>query len=75
MEPVDFPAANLSLGPPDDFKGECVPLRVEKTERGYSSHWKPSPEELAILNAGGNVRLNVHSNAHPPVWIDTVKGE
>lgn len=34
------------------------------------SVWRPTAEELAVLNAGGYVTLNMLSNAHPPVRLD-----
>lgn len=32
---------------------------------GYKSFWKPSPEELAILNAGGYVDVEMLGGMHP----------
>lgn len=29
--------------------------------------WKPSPEDLAILNAGGNVEIGMMGTVPPPV--------
>jgi len=31
--------------------------------------WKPTPEELELLNSNGCVALHVHSASHPPVWV------
>ena len=33
------------------------------------SAWEPTPEELAVLRAGGRVVLRVLGRGHPPVWI------
>lgn len=32
--------------------------------------WLPTPEELALLNAGASVHLRVLGTAHPPVMIE-----
>lgn len=49
-----------------------LPVRVERDEAGrawgYSSMWKPTPEELALLNAGGAVRVTV-VGAQPPIDV------
>lgn len=48
-----------------------LPVRVERDARGpwgYSSMWKPTPEELELLNAGGAVRVTV-VGAQPPIDV------
>lgn len=34
-----------------------------------TSCWEPTPRELALLNAGGAVRLTILGTAHPPVLL------
>lgn len=34
------------------------------------SYWKPTPEELELLNSNGHVVLMVHSGQHPPVNVE-----
>lgn len=34
-----------------------------------TSVWEPTPEELAMLNAGGAVRLTILGSGHPPVML------
>ena len=34
-----------------------------------TSAWEPTPKELAVLNAGGTVRLTIVGNVHPPVML------
>ncbi len=58
-------------------RGECGALPVFIHERGterqiFTSYWKPSAEDLAKLNAGEHVRLDVWS-LHPPVWLSVDK--
>lgn len=38
---------------------------------GMTSLWEPTPKELAMLNAGGAVRLTILGTIHPPVLITT----
>lgn len=34
-----------------------------------TSVWEPTPNELAMLNAGGAVRLTILGTGHPPVML------
>jgi hypothetical protein len=56
--------------------GDCGGLWVRETQPGRfiesESAWEPTPEELAILNAGGSVILRV-VGAQPPVMIYVAK--
>jgi hypothetical protein len=48
--------------------GECGKLPVRAEGRQFSSAWQPSPDELAMLNAGGCVVLTVFGG-QPPVML------
>lgn len=37
------------------------------------SYWKPTPEELAQLNAGAHIQLSVVGTSHPPVSVDVAR--
>ncbi len=53
--------------------GEIVGLPVQFFSgafRGYRSVWRPSPEELALLNAGGGIMLDVIAPAVFPVALN-----
>ena len=70
MEPVKFKGANCVYTAP-----ECkdLPACEQKDENyGFSvtSCWKPSEEDLAILNAGGCICLTV-AGGQPPVSLWT----
>lgn len=39
------------------------------------AHWKPSPEELAILNAGGHITVGVWSLPIPPLSVKAVAAD
>jgi hypothetical protein len=76
MNPIEFEGQTVLLGPPPGTpRGECGALPVKRVQVGtfggyFMSYWKPTPEELAALNAGAHVALAVHGGAHPPVWLD-----
>ncbi len=36
-----------------------------------TSAWEPTKKELAVLNAGGSVRLTILGTVHPPVIMTT----
>jgi hypothetical protein len=69
MRPVPIKDQNADFAKPKDWDesvfGPCgsLPIRREvagHNGRAYTSHfsnWKPSAEELAVLNAGGVVEL------------------
>ena len=56
-----------------------VPLPVRKhVEDGFaciSSFWRPTPEELAALNAGGVVMLTVLGNGISPTRLQVVQSD
>jgi len=64
MLPVQFKTANLTL-----VGSGCADLPVVRRDRFFHSVWKPSAEELAILQAGGSVHLAVMGFVHPPVRL------
>ena len=73
MEPVKFVGANsIYTGP---GCGELPALEAKDENYGLSvtSCWRPSAEELEILNAGGCVCLTV-AGGQPPVllWVQQV---
>ena len=80
MQFVDFPQANHTFGKPSDMTDDqCGALRVyhrnvdiegEKFPASTSA-WKPSEEDLARLNAGGFIYLDIISSGHPPVAVYT----
>lgn len=78
MNPTQHPSNNLVLGAPVGWnQGDvcCHALAVTKgmTPEGQPvvvSFWRPTAEELALLNAGGLVALCVHGHTMPPVWLE-----
>ena len=65
-----------AMGAPADWNapkdGNCCTLHVRMVRQGRhmaaQSAWEPTPDELAILNAGGSVILSV-VGAQPPVML------
>jgi len=75
MNTHQHPSCNFVLDPP---KGDtdCRPLPILRmTDTGglpvVVSFWKPTPEELAQLNAGGVVALHVWGRTHAPLYVGT----
>lgn len=82
MIPVKFPEANIAEATkPKDWKDEdCASIPVWFGERAlpsglmvpcFVSYWKPSPEELADLVAGGGVYLSIIAKGLPPASLFT----
>jgi hypothetical protein len=80
MHFVDFPGTNHSFGKPQEMRDDqCGTLRVKRgfTDVGgdvypvNTSGWKPSEEDLARLNAGGLIYLNIFGSGHPVVSVST----
>lgn len=60
------------LGDPDEGVAD-LPITRGKLPDGIlcvRSYWKPSPEELADLNANGCIILSVFGSTHPPLRMD-----
>ncbi len=78
MRPVHFEDQTLIMGaPPGTPPGKCggLPMRIGQSKiwpgaNTFTSYFKPSPEELAALNAGACVELTVHGIVHPPVAVN-----
>jgi hypothetical protein len=57
---------------------ECTPApitRIRYTQDDVytvSTFWRPSPEDLAVLNAGGFVRLELWGTTMPPANVTAV---
>lgn len=71
------------LAPPENWNpqehGDCVALAVRVAQDAglisIASAWRPTPEELVLLNAGGVVVLNVLGRSHPAVSLAVEQGE
>lgn len=72
MKPVKFEGMNCTYTAPDceDLPARC---ELEGEHLSVLSAWKPSEEDLKLLNAGGCVCLSV-LGGQPPValWVQEV---
>lgn len=73
MIPKRHPHTTRYLGAPQgwnpDEDGHCGHLSIADEGGMMLSRWEPTPDELAVLNAGGAIELAVMGCAHPPVSI------
>lgn len=77
MTPVDFEGTNARFAPPNDLEeSQCATIRafVTTVSRGSCegarlvvTAWKPTPDELAQLNAGNPVFLSCLGGPPPHV--------
>jgi len=66
-----FRGANLVLKAPDgSTPGEIYDLPAMRMQSGFLTQWRPSPEELVLLNAGAPVHLFVLGQSHAPVAVE-----
>lgn len=67
------PSNNMILGAPkgtEDWVSKLpATMMVQDDGTVIASFWKPTPEELAQLNAGQHVVLYVYGTSHPVVAI------
>ena len=72
MTPVVIEGATHTFGEPERWdeaaNGKCLPLAVRVQEQWHASAWRPSPEELARLNAGEAVVMHIMGH-QPPCWM------
>jgi len=83
MKPELFDGVNCDLAKPKDWNdetmGECASLPVmiidhDNGQRFIISAWRPSKEDLEVLNSGGLLYLQVYGSM-PPVALYTINGE
>ncbi len=51
----------------------CEDLPATRLPDRIVTHWKPTPEEIELLNAGGSVQLEILGRTHPPVALNIVE--
>jgi hypothetical protein len=77
MTPHNIKNFTAVLAPPknwDEAKGPCAHLPIRLTMDGVmESAWKPSMDELEILNKGGVVILGI-LGIHPAVCLTVEEG-
>ena len=77
MQPIRIKDKTRTLGV--DQGKLYAPLHIRDDKVGginmMRSLWKPSPNDMAILNDGGAIRLNILGTSHPPVSVEAVREE
>lgn len=77
MQPCQFPESNQVFTAPESMsETECGPIDalIGETEAGVPmivTCFKPSPEDLERLSAGGCLWLSIVGNQMPPVQLNT----
>lgn len=78
MENVDFPESNGGLGAPRNWneakEGPCGYLNTHHDGRDWTSCWKPTDEDLKILNGGGCIYLGVCTGDRPQPPVSMYAG-
>ncbi|MYM34923.1 hypothetical protein GTP38_11300 [Duganella sp. FT94W] len=76
MQKIQHPSNNDVLGAPKDWNQAglpCSALPITRAKFGdmeaVVSYWRPSAEELAVMNAGGSVELAILGCTMPPVML------
>lgn len=72
---------NNILGAPKGEEDACDDLNIQRAHTMYGdrpvkcvvSFWKPTSEELALLNANGCIQLCVIGTTHPPLCLDVIE--
>jgi hypothetical protein len=84
MIPVNTVKTTHYLGAPPDWNaardGPCgaLPAVVQPFDASayrFLTFWRPTPEERAVIAAGGDILLQVIGAHHPPVQLDAVAQE
>jgi len=68
---------NMLLGAPPGMQNcDTMPATMTtEPEVIIASFWRPTEEELQVLNAGGSVVLHIFGTAHPPVALGVTPHE
>lgn len=76
MRPIKPANSNYVYTAPKGMD-DCADLHVHVYDDGdvriITSAWHPTPEELALLNAGQPVQLHIYGNIHPVVSVTVAK--
>jgi len=74
MNIFHHPACNDVLRAAPGTEDRVSDLPIMRGEESVSSFWKPTPEELAALNANGCMMFEVWGRTHPPIAVAVVEG-
>jgi len=85
MQPINFPGA-IEVGKPENVKDEdCFSMPAMPVDYTFTGEdgmqyparmwveaWQPSKEDIAAINAGRPIWLQIHSQGLPPVAVFTL---
>jgi hypothetical protein len=74
MTPFKHSLCNDVLRAPEESKN-CADLHILRQDGYVSSFWKPDDNELAALNSGGSLIMQVCGYTHPPLGIGVMAPE
>lgn len=78
MRWIKFKGQTHSFGaPPGVSSSDCGSLPLKLSDERFSdgmglsfrSYWKPSTEEIRMLQAGYSIELLIRGDGHPPVML------
>lgn len=79
MKHVAHPSNNAELAPPEGMTpDQCQALTITRLVYDQAggggipacvSFWRPTPEQMALLNSGRPVWLSVLGTTHPPLCL------
>jgi len=76
MLPVNFQGVTRQAPAlPGDDGDPHLELPIRQDAFATESVWVPSPQELAVLNEGGGVRLQFRGARHPAVAVGVARAE
>ncbi len=81
MEFIKHPSCNHHFGPPPGVADkDCGTLHVKRwVDPGLgmvlTSFWRPNAADLAALNAGGSIAVNLYSASQPMMSTQVYKKE
>lgn len=64
----------------DEYSNLCIKDEIVDVEgvgvcASMVSAWEPTPQQIAMINAGGRIHLRILGEVHPPIslWVEEAK--
>lgn len=58
------------IGKEQGYHGLCVRDETIDGHPVMVTSWQPTPRELAVLVAGGSIRISILGHQHPPIMVN-----
>lgn len=81
VTPAGDPKTIAVIGEAQGYNGLSVRFdrtfdhAIEKQVPSLNTVWKPTPEELEILNNGGVITIELLARQHPPILVGVFRHE